>query len=269
MPTEGGLDSENATFWNELCGSSLARRIGATGRTLQDLRRFDIAYFAMYPYLPGYLLSRFDGQRVLEIGLGFGSLGQLIVQRGAEYVGVDVASAPVEMMQYRHSAAGPLRRCHALRTSVLALPFASQSFDWVVSIGCLHHTGHLRAAVNEVHRVLRRGGRAVVMVYNRHSLRQVVLRVSGSVGILTLGRSRQDAERSIRARYDVDGGGNAAPHTDFLSAKEARAAFSEFREVRIDRRNLSSGRLPIPRRALLASRVDRFVGLDLYISATR
>ena len=51
-----------------------------------------------------------------------------------------------------------------------ALPFADSSFDLVYSHGVLHHTPNLPAAVAEVHRVLRPGGRAIVMMYHRASL---------------------------------------------------------------------------------------------------
>ena len=58
--------------------------------------------------------------------------------------------------------------------SVLELPFEAARFDYVFTIGCLHHTGDLPRAVREVERVLRPGGTAVVMLYNLHSYRRLV-----------------------------------------------------------------------------------------------
>ena len=49
------------------------------------------------------------------------------------------------------------------------LDFADQSFDLVYSHGVLHHTPDTLRAIGEIHRVLRPGGRAVVMLYHRDS----------------------------------------------------------------------------------------------------
>jgi ubiquinone/menaquinone biosynthesis C-methylase UbiE len=49
------------------------------------------------------------------------------------------------------------------------LNFPDASFDLVYSHGVLHHTPDTQLAVNEVHRVLRPGGQAIVMLYHRKS----------------------------------------------------------------------------------------------------
>lgn len=69
---------------------------------------------------------------------------------------------------------GGRRRCSSCR-------FATETFDYVYSIGCLHHTGDVPRSIEEVHRVLVPGGRAVVMLYNRHSLRRMAYRARGLV----------------------------------------------------------------------------------------
>ena len=80
-------------------------------------------------------------------------------------------------------------------------------------------------------------------------------------------RDDRDDGAAMRARYDADSSGEAAPHTDFVSIAEVRDLFSPFRTVEVDRRNLSAGRVPIPRDVLLRTRLDRLMGLDLYIRA--
>lgn len=49
------------------------------------------------------------------------------------------------------------------------LPFPDATFDIVYSYGVLHHSPDTRAAVKEVHRVLKPGGTAIVMVYHHPS----------------------------------------------------------------------------------------------------
>ena len=253
-------DRLNSEFWDELCGTTLARSVGVTDASPQSLARFDAAYLDMYPYLLGYVPAALDGERVLEIGLGYGTLGRLLASRGGDYHGIDIARGPVEMMRHRLEQLGiedAERR--VVLGSALELPHAAGSFDRVFSIGCLHHTGDLPRAISEVHRTLRTGGTAVVMLYNRHSLRR-----------LQLG-SRGDDE--VRATYDRNTGGDPAPVTEFVSRRRAKELFARFSTVRVRAENFDElsplrGRVRLPRRWFLGN-LARLAGLDLYVVAKR
>jgi SAM-dependent methyltransferase len=259
--SQQAIDKSNAEFWDTLCGWGLARQAGITGERDDDLARFDELYFAFYPYLARYLDEPLRGRKVLEIGLGYGTLGQEIASRGADYHAVDIAPGPVSMMRRRLALLGqPENR--VTQASVLELPFESETFDYVYSIGCLHHTGNLRRSIDEVHRVLVPGGRAVVMLYYRHSFRRAVLRMH------RLRASSSDPDEWIRRMYDADPAGGAAPHIDFVSKREARALFRSFQNVRIDVQNFDDMRWGIKRDWLLGN-VARVIGVDLYIVADK
>ena len=272
MAGEPALDDRNAAFWDELCGTNLARTLGITDASPESLVRFDEAYFALYPYLLDYFpRAAVEGRRLLEIGLGYGSLGEALARLGADYHGLDLAAAPVEMMRARLARVPGARPEQVAQASALELPFEDASFDHVVSIGCLHHTGDLFGAVAECQRVLRPGGRFVVMVYNRRSARRVLL------GPLLAARQRlvpgaPSAEETLRYFYDGQAGGDAAPHTDFVSVTELRGLLSGFRDVRIDRRSIDRvplGPFEVSRQRLMRLGLDRLVGLDLYAVAHR
>jgi SAM-dependent methyltransferase len=260
------IDQRNAAFWDELCGTGLARSLGIETVDAESIRRFDEAYMRIYPYLWRYLeLDRVRGQRVLEIGLGFGTVGQLLSEAGAVYHGVDIAPGPVQMMRQRLAWAGRGADDRVQQGNALALPFDDGSFDRVYSIGCLHHTGETAKGVAEVHRVLAPGGRAVVMLYNRHSLRQAVARAHAFVA------HRRNRDEWLRARYDANVAGDAAPHVDYVSRGDVRRMFSGFASVAIDVHNFDDLRRPplvIPRDRLLGN-VARLVGTDLYIVADK
>jgi len=255
------IDESNAAFWNTLCGWNLAGDAGITGRDPGDLRRFDELYLGFYPYLERYVPADFGGKKVLEVGLGYGTLGQLIASRGAEYHGVDIAAEPVAVMQERLSSLG-LPASRARQASVLELPFADGAFDAVYSIGCLHHTGDLSGSVKEVHRVLAPRGRAVVMIYYRHSIRQLQFALSEAL------RRRRGGDEELRAAYDAGQGGEGAPHTDFTSRAEAKRVFADFARVRVDVRNFDAYGPHIKREWFL-NNLARVVGLDLYIVADK
>ena len=261
--TQHAVDEQNRAFWDELCGTNLAQVLGVTEINPESLARYDGAYMAFYPYLSHYLDALpVEGRETLEIGLGFGTVGQILAARGARYHGADISPGPVAMMQDRLRWIGA--DGEARQASALELPWEAETFDVVVSIGCLHHTGDLPRAIDEVHRVLRPGGTAFVMLYNAHSYRQ--LRVN-------LARRRRDA--GLRAMYDANTAGEAAPHTDFVSRRDVRRLFGAFSSVEVESRNFDPlapsfrGRtLRIPRERLLGN-VARILGLDLYIHARK
>jgi SAM-dependent methyltransferase len=260
------IDRLNADFWDELCGTGLAVGLGITEPSPENLARFDAAYLEMYPYLDRYLPPRTSGERVLEIGLGYGTVSQLLAALGLDYHGLDIAAGPVDMVRYRLRQLGVDRPGERVRVgSVLEMDHPDESFDHVVTIGCLHHTGDLPRAVEEVRRVLRPGGRALVMVYNRRSFRRLGMAVGRR-----LGGEPPDDER-IRASYDSNLEGRAAPATEYTSKGEAKRLFAGFSRVSVRRENfdpLVLGRLTIDRARLLGWPAH-LAGLDLYITAVK
>jgi hypothetical protein len=114
------------------------------------------------------------------------------------------------------------------------------------------------------------------MLYNAHSFRQLT-RVPAArtrVALARLGRHEHGPlDDEVRAMYDTNEAGEAAPHTDYTSAREARRLFRDFASVKIERQNFDTVRL-LPRRLSLPrewflGNVARVLGLDLYITAQK
>jgi SAM-dependent methyltransferase len=111
--------------------------------------------------------ARAHGLKVLEIGCGLGTDGAQFAIAGAHYTGVDLTGAAVELARRRfelYDLPGKFQTADAEN-----LDFADESFDLVYSHGVLHHTPDTAKAIREIHRVLRPGGRAIVMLYHRNS----------------------------------------------------------------------------------------------------
>jgi ubiquinone/menaquinone biosynthesis C-methylase UbiE len=268
--SQAEIDRRNAAFWDELCGTTLAAQLGITGPSAENLERFDTAYLEQYPYLEGYLPGeKACGERLLEIGLGYGTVSQILASRGLDYYGLDIAPGPVEMVRHRLTELGvddPEGRVR--RGSVLEMIHSDESFDHLVTIGCLHHTGDIPRAVREVERVLRPGGRAVVMLYNRRSYRRMRMALERLPQLL---RGRPDSGEEVRRLYDESSEGQAAPATDFTSVREAKRLFRGFSRVRVRRENfdyMMFRKRPIDRNRLLGWPA-RLAGLDLYITAIK
>ena len=71
----------------------------------------------------------------------------------ASFFGLDIAEGPVGLVKDRLGALGV--EGEVIEGSVLDCPWKDSSFDFVVSIGCLHHTGDPVKRIKEMHRVLK------------------------------------------------------------------------------------------------------------------
>jgi SAM-dependent methyltransferase/glycosyltransferase involved in cell wall biosynthesis len=255
-------------FWNNWCQSYNSEEIVLNEITPSSLESYDRAYLSYYPYLLQRVRpAEMAGKRVLEIGLGFGTLGQKIAEAGADYLGMDVASNQVDLMNYRLDLISSSGR--AVRANFLKNKLADDSFDFVVSIGCFHHTGDMPACVRETYRVLKPGGVALVMIYNRFSFRQWTRwPVSTFRALFGAG---QDAASEQRAVYDSCDG-EPAPITEFTSVRQAKRLFAGFSDVVVQKENCDDlvvlGRTIVKRRSLLRS-LGRTLGLDIYIEARK
>lgn len=97
--------------------------------------------------------------RVVDIGCGEGQIARLAAGAGARrVVGVDVSAAQIAAA--RHRGGGPLY----VRGRAEALPLSSGAFDAAVACLVLEHVADLDGALDEVARVLRRGGTFVLLV---------------------------------------------------------------------------------------------------------
>jgi SAM-dependent methyltransferase len=131
--------------------------------------------YATHYHLPA-LFASLDGQgkRLLEVGCGIGVDSIQLAKRGFDVTAVDLtenALAVARKFAAHRGVAIDFRLGNAE-----GLDFADHSFDAVYSFGVLHHTPDLARSVAEVHRVLRPGGTAYVMLYHRDSLVNLVHR---------------------------------------------------------------------------------------------
>jgi ubiquinone/menaquinone biosynthesis C-methylase UbiE len=213
---------------------------------------------------------------MLEIGLGYGTVAQRLAEAGFDYHGIDIAAGPVEMVRERLRMLGvPDADRRVTRASALVLPHPDNVFGHIVSIGCLHHTGDLPRALAEIHRVLAPGGTAMVMLYNRHSYRQLMARWQALAARLR--RREERTEERLRAAYDANTAGEAAPETIYVTARQVRdELFARFADVRVERHNADDVRLISIaghdrwlRRERALPILAPALGLDLYIHARK
>jgi ubiquinone/menaquinone biosynthesis C-methylase UbiE len=187
--------------------------------------RFDAqarARYAMEPFIfPFARFAEAAGKDVLEIGVGMGA-DHLEWARAAprSLAGIDLTERAVEHTRRRLALFG--LRSDVRRADAERLPFPDRSFDVVYSWGVLHHSPDTAAAVAEVRRVLRPGGRAAVMVYHRRSI----------VGSLLWTRYALLAGRPGTTLDEIYARHLESPGTRAYTEEGARRLFADFREVR-------------------------------------
>ena len=209
------------------------------------------------------------GLKVLEIGCGLGTDGAQFAKAGAEYTGVDLTDAAIELAKKRFDLLGLAGEFQVADAEKLNFP--DDSFDVVYSHGVLHHTPNIEAAVQEIHRVLKPGGRAIVMLYHRGSynyrvgirvLRRAgagLLKSEAGIKLINLLTDEpidalHDRDAMMRATIgetsadqllneSTDGAGN--PLARVYSRREARELFRDFAKVELRAYFLNKRFIPI------------------------
>lgn len=237
------------------------------------------------------------GLRVLEIGCGLGTDGAQFARAGADYTGIDLTEAAIELAQTRFEVSGLTGEFRVADAE--NLDFADNSFDLVYSHGVLHHTPDTARAIAEVHRVLKPGGRAVVMLYHRGSYNyrvgiRILRRAGASLlksesGMRIIHRLTGEPIDSLREHAELlrsssnghlgsdeflsqstDGAGN--PLARVYSRRDARELFKDFREVTLRAYFLNKRFIPVVGKLLprgVESALASRWGWHLWIYATK
>ncbi|MEO8484267.1 MAG: class I SAM-dependent methyltransferase [Acidobacteriota bacterium] len=124
-------------------------------------------------------------------------------QQGAEAYGIDISIPTVRQARtaFEHNSL----RCAV--SDVRELPFRDASFDAVYSMGTIEHFDETEHAVEEIARVLKPGGRAIVGVPNRHDpfLRPAFARALQTVGLYGYGYEKSYSRRHLRKMLEGAG----------------------------------------------------------------
>lgn len=269
--TQQETDAQNASFWNELCGTQMAKQLGVVDSSPASLKKFDDWYFTFYPYLAEHIpFHEMQGKSVLEVGLGYGSVSQRLAEAGSNYTGLDIAAGPPEMVRQRltqNNLPG-----NAIQGSILNAPFADAQFDWVVAIGCFHHTGDFQRALDESYRMLKPGGKAMIMVYFAYSYRRwisapkstFVQFLNDKFGLKLADKGHDQHERALYDASTLDGRG--APETEFYSSTEIRRLAKQWSSLSFTLENIGQDG---PFRRVPRNFANKFfgpiMGLDIYV----
>jgi demethylmenaquinone methyltransferase / 2-methoxy-6-polyprenyl-1,4-benzoquinol methylase len=126
-----------------------------------------------------------SGTRALDLATGTGDIAFACAARGASVVGLDVTFRMIELAKTKLGSRGAVgsgsrepnepvepsepSEPRFIAGDMLALPFPSASFDLVTTGYGLRNVPDLTLAIDEIHRVLKPGGRLLSLDFNRPS----------------------------------------------------------------------------------------------------
>lgn len=151
------------------------------------------------------------GKKLLEVGCGMGFDSIEWAKRGVDVTAVDLTPNAIVMAKRQFEVFNLSADLQV--ASALDLPFPDNTFDAVWSRGVLHVTSDTERAIAEVHRVLKPGGRMMVVnLYNKYSW---------FVFLTKVGRENFEFKEED------------APIIDLYSIGEIRQLFSAFNQLEV------------------------------------
>lgn len=185
-------------------------REGYTGRA----EAFDRTFGRLCAYPAPALLDEVGataGQRLLDVGCGSGTVAALAVERGATVTAVDVETSMLDLTRQR------VPEAEVLKAALPRLPIRDADFDTVAANFVVNHVGDPLAAVAELRRVLRSGGRIGVTIWPQppSTLHRLFGRVVTETGLA-------DTVHPVRLPEDKDFGRDPEGLADLLT----RAGFT-------------------------------------------
>lgn len=125
--------------------------------------------------ITGFNLADLEGKLILDAGCGSGRYSEIAANAGANVVGIDLSFA----VDAAFTNIGKQRNVTIIQADIFKLPFKEETFDYIFSLGVLHHTPDCKQAFMQLPRLLKKGGTISIWVYGKkmHFLATDVLRV--------------------------------------------------------------------------------------------
>jgi ubiquinone/menaquinone biosynthesis C-methylase UbiE len=266
LPTGDNYKEEVQDQWDHNpCGSHYVKE--AASHTLDwylEVERYRYGVYA--PWMPETMeFARHASESVLEIGGGLGTDLALFARHGAKVTDIDLSAGHLAHARENFRLRG--LEGTFIHHDAEDLPFPDDSFDLVYSNGVIHHTPNTQKVVDEIYRVLKPGGKAIVMVYAENSLhywRNLVTQLGLRQGLLESYSIGEIMSRHVEITEN-----DARPLVKVYTKRRLDRVFGRFDGRTIQQRQMVAEEVPRGLRWIPLSWMGRLAGWNLVIKARK
>lgn len=235
--------------------------------TLEWYQEIEAHRYGEYgPWMPEVMeFDRHRGEDLLEIGAGIGTDLSQFARHGANVTDLDLSAGHMAHARENFVLRGLTARF--VHHDAERLPFDDNSFDVVYSNGVLHHTPFTRRVVGEIKRVLRPGGKAIIMMYAEDSL-HYWLKLVWRMG-LDEKRLLSQSMHDLMSEHVEITENDAKPLVKVYTRRRLRELFNGFDDIEIVKRQLMEQELPDWLKWMPLATAERLMGWNLIIKARK
>ena len=226
-----------------------AHRYGVYGPWMLDVMEFD----------------QHRGEQLLEIGAGIGTDLSQFARNGANVTDLDLSAGHMAHAQENFALRGLQARF--VHHDAERLPFDDDTFDVVYSNGVLHHTPNTRSVVAEIKRVLKPGGKAIIMMYAEDSL-HYWLKLVWRMGLDERRLQRQSMHDIMSETVEITAN-DAKPLVKVYGRRRLRELFNGFDDISIVKRQLMPVELPDWLKWMPVPTAEKLMGWNLIIKTRK
>lgn len=164
------------SYWNARpCNVQHSDKTRGTREYFDEVER---KKFAAEPHIPAFCeFDRWQGQRVLEIGSGIGTMAINFARAGADYTGVELSQESLALTRQRfqvYDYAGKFFQGNAEQLTDF-LPI-QKPYDLIFTWGVIHHSPNPAAILAQSQHYMRPGTTLKVMVYAANSWKNFMIK---------------------------------------------------------------------------------------------
>jgi len=174
-----------------------------------------------------FKFEQYKNKKVLEVGVGVGTDHLELAKAGAILTGIDITPRSIELTKKN-------LKLHGYHSDLLVadaenLPFEDETFEVVYSFGVLLSVPNTQKAIDEIYRVLKPGGKAIITLYHKYSLFWISVIIYDM--ILKLGFLKKTIMQRL-SEIEV-GGGETQPLVKLYTKRQVNKMFHYFKKTRI------------------------------------
>lgn len=161
-------------YWNRR-PCNLRHSLAPVG-TREYFDQVEARKYMVEPHILGFSeFERWSGKKVLEIGCGLGTAAVSFARAGADYTGIELSEASLELARRRFYVYGLRGRFFVGNAEHLSQFVPVEPYDLIYSFGVVHHSPNPEMIVGEVRKFMAPHSEFRIMLYAKNSWKSIMI----------------------------------------------------------------------------------------------